>query len=105
MTVAFSVVIMLALGGARTLVGPLGALVIQGLSIAGQGFALWEPLVAGVLLVLVMTYLPRGTWGTVTAYVRETAARRRKQARSANSHCCPRTDWAAASAACARSMT
>jgi branched-chain amino acid transport system permease protein len=76
-TVAFSIVIMLALGGARTLVGPLlGALVIQGLPIAGQSFALWEPLVAGLLLIVVMTYLPRGIWGTFTAYLRNAARRR-----------------------------
>jgi branched-chain amino acid transport system permease protein len=77
-TVALSIVIMIALGGARTLVGPLlGALVIQGLPIAGQSFALWEPLAAGILLILVMTYLPRGIWGTLTAYARKTAAQRR----------------------------
>lgn len=76
-TVALSIVIMVALGGARTLVGPLlGALVIQGLPIAGQSFALWEPLAAGVLLILVMTYLPRGIWGTLTAYAQNTAQRR-----------------------------
>lgn len=76
-TVAFSIVIMLALGGARTLIGPvLGALVIQGLPIAGQGFALWEPLAAGLLLIVVMTYLPSGIWGTFTGYLRRTAQRR-----------------------------
>lgn len=81
-TVAFSIVIMIALGGARTLVGPLlGAIVIQGLPIAGQSFALWEPLVAGALLILVMTYLPQGIWGTLVTSVRSTAARRREEAR------------------------
>jgi len=65
-TVALSIVIMLALGGARTLVGPLlGALVIQGLPEVGQSFASWSPFVAGVVLILVITYLPRGIWGTV----------------------------------------
>jgi branched-chain amino acid transport system permease protein len=68
-TVAFGIVIMLALGGARTLVGPLlGALVLQGLPLAGAEFALWEPLAAGVLLIVVMTYLPRGVWGSVVAF-------------------------------------
>lgn len=76
-TVALSIVIMLALGGARTLVGPLlGALVIQGLPIAGQSFALWEPLVAGVLLIVVMTYLPRGIWGAFTGYLDRLASRK-----------------------------
>ncbi|WP_326566192.1 branched-chain amino acid ABC transporter permease [Amycolatopsis rhabdoformis] len=65
-TVALSIVIMLALGGARTIVGPLlGALVIQGLPEVGQSFASWSPFVAGVVLILVITYLPRGIWGTV----------------------------------------
>lgn len=78
-TVALSIVIMIALGGARTLAGPLlGALVIQGLPIAGQGFALWEPLAAGILLILVMTYLPRGIWGSLAAYAHRTATRRRE---------------------------
>jgi branched-chain amino acid transport system permease protein len=31
--------------------------------LAGQAFALWEPLVAGLVLVLVLTYLPAGLWG------------------------------------------
>ncbi|MEV4603301.1 branched-chain amino acid ABC transporter permease [Amycolatopsis sp. NPDC049253] len=65
-TVALSIVIMLALGGARTIVGPLlGALVIQGLPEVGQSFASWSPFVAGVVLILVITYLPRGIWGAV----------------------------------------
>jgi branched-chain amino acid transport system permease protein len=65
-TVAFGLVIAVALGGARTLLGPLlGVLVLQGLPIAATGFALWAPLLAGVVLILVMTYLPRGLWGTV----------------------------------------
>ncbi|MET8805889.1 branched-chain amino acid ABC transporter permease [Streptomyces sp. NPDC004546] len=67
-TVAFSVVIMLALGGSRTLAGPLiGALVLQGLPQAGQAISRWEPLVAGLVLIGVMTYFPRGLWGTVTS--------------------------------------
>ncbi|MEV6903371.1 branched-chain amino acid ABC transporter permease [Amycolatopsis sp. NPDC051372] len=65
-TVALSIVIMLALGGARTIVGPLlGALVIQGLPEVGQSFASWSPFVAGVVLILVITYLPRGIWGAI----------------------------------------
>jgi branched-chain amino acid transport system permease protein len=69
-TVAFSIVIMLALGGARTVVGPLlGALVIQGLPEVGQSFASWSPLVAGVVLILVITYLPRGVWGSLKRLV------------------------------------
>ncbi len=75
-TVAFSVVIMLALGGSRTLVGPLlGALVLQGLPQAGQTFALWEPLVAGVVLIVVMTYFPLGLWGTAKALILRRNAR------------------------------
>jgi branched-chain amino acid transport system permease protein len=67
-TVAFSVVIMLALGGSRTLVGPLlGALVLQGLPQAGQTLSLWEPLAAGIVLIVVMTYFPLGLWGTAKA--------------------------------------
>ncbi|MGW0082195.1 branched-chain amino acid ABC transporter permease [Streptomyces sp. NPDC003393] len=75
-TVAFSVVIMLSLGGARTLVGPLlGALILQGLPQAGQAFSLWMPLVAGIVLIAVMTYFPHGLWGTAKALVRRRYAR------------------------------
>jgi branched-chain amino acid transport system permease protein len=75
-TVAFSVVIMLALGGSRTLVGPLlGALVLQGLPQAGQSFARWEPLVAGLVLIVVMTYFPLGLWGTAKALIPRRGAR------------------------------
>ncbi|WP_405476033.1 branched-chain amino acid ABC transporter permease [Streptomyces sp. NBC_00009] len=75
-TVAFSVVIMLALGGARTLVGPLlGALILQGLPQAGQSFSLWMPLVAGIVLIVVTTYFPKGLWGTAKALVRRRYAR------------------------------
>ncbi|MBO0850614.1 MAG: branched-chain amino acid ABC transporter permease [Pseudonocardia sp.] len=63
-TVALSIVVMLALGGPRTVVGPLlGVLLLQGLPLVGQAFALWQPLVAGLVLVLVLTYLPAGLWG------------------------------------------
>lgn len=80
--VAFSIVIMVALGGSRTLAGPLlGALLLQGLPIAGQSFALWEPLAAGVLLILVMTYLPRGIWGGISEVLRRLGTRRSEAAR------------------------
>ncbi len=75
-TVAFSVVIMLSLGGARTLIGPLlGALILQGLPQAGQAFSLWMPLVAGIVLIVVMTYFPHGLWGTAKALARRRYAR------------------------------
>jgi branched-chain amino acid transport system permease protein len=67
-TVALSIVIMLALGGARSVVGPLlGVLLLQGLPLVGQAFALWQPLVAGVVLIAVLTYLPGGLWGGLRA--------------------------------------
>jgi branched-chain amino acid transport system permease protein len=63
-TVALSVVIMLSLGGVRSVVGPvLGVLLLQGLPLVGQAFALWRPLVAGLVLIVVLTYLPGGLWG------------------------------------------
>ena len=75
-TVAFSIVIMLALGGPRTLAGPLiGALVLQGLPQAGQAFSRWEPLVAGLVLIVVMTYFPRGLWGTAKSLTLRKKAR------------------------------
>lgn len=65
-TAAFGIVIMVAIGGSRSVVGPLvGALVIQGLPQVGQTFTTWEPLVAGVVLILVMTYFPAGLWGAI----------------------------------------
>lgn len=63
-TVAFSLVVMLALGGSRSLTGPLlGVLLLQLLPRAGQALAFYEPLVAGVVLIVVMTYFPAGLWG------------------------------------------
>jgi branched-chain amino acid transport system permease protein len=75
-TVAFNLVVMLALGGSRSIVGPLlGALLIQALPEAGQSVALYEPLIAGVVLILVITYLPDGLWGGLRA----SAARLRRR--------------------------
>ena len=69
-TVALSIVIMLALGGVRTVVGPLlGVALLQGLPLIGQSFALWQPLVAGLVLVLVLTYLPGGLWGGLRSLI------------------------------------
>ncbi|WP_157851094.1 branched-chain amino acid ABC transporter permease [Gordonia phthalatica] len=65
-TIAFSIVIMVAIGGSRSAVGPLiGALLIQGLPQVGQTFSNWMPLVAGVVLIIVMTYFPSGLWGAI----------------------------------------
>lgn len=67
-TVAFNLVVMLALGGSRSIAGPLlGALLLQALPQAGQRVASYEPLIAGVVLVLVITYLPEGLWGGLRA--------------------------------------
>lgn len=67
---AFTLVIMLAVGGRRSLLGPLvGVLILQALPEAGQGFAKYEPLVAGVVLILVITYLPDGVWGSARQFV------------------------------------
>ena len=75
-TVAFSIVIMVALGGSRSVVGPLlGAFLLQGVPLAGAGFALWEPFVAGIVLIAVMTYLPRGIWGEMRAGVQRLVRR------------------------------
>lgn len=69
-TVAFNLVVMLALGGSRSLVGPLlGALLLEALPQVGQSVALYEPLIAGVVLVLVITYLPEGLWGGLRTVV------------------------------------
>jgi branched-chain amino acid transport system permease protein len=70
-TVAFSLVVMLALGGSRSLLGPLlGAFFLRVIPQAdlllprgSHAISLWEPLIAGVLLILVITYLPTGLWG------------------------------------------
>jgi len=73
-TVALSIVIMLALGGVRTVVGPLlGVALLQGLPLVGQSFALWQPLVAGLVLVVVLTYLPGGLWGGLRGLLTRTA--------------------------------
>ena len=75
--VAFNLVVMLALGGSRSIVGPLlGALLIQALPEAGQSVALYEPLIAGVVLILVITYLPEGLWGGLREIVARLARRR-----------------------------
>lgn len=68
--VALNLVVMLALGGSRTIVGPLlGVFLLQILPEAGQSVAIYEPLLAGVVLVVVITYLPQGLWGGVRTLV------------------------------------
>jgi branched-chain amino acid transport system permease protein len=68
--VAFDLVVMLALGGSRTIVGPLlGVTLIRVLPEAGQRVALYEPLLAGVVLIIVITYLPQGLWGGVRTLI------------------------------------
>jgi branched-chain amino acid transport system permease protein len=80
--VAFNVVIMVALGGARTLMGPLlGALLLQGLPLVGAEFALWQPFVSGVVLIIVMTYLPRGIWGGFRDLAKRTLRRTAQEER------------------------
>lgn len=75
-TVAFNVVVMLALGGSRTIVGPLiGVFLLQLLPQVGQSVALYAPLVSGVILVIVITYLPLGLWGGIKGLVRKVARR------------------------------
>jgi branched-chain amino acid transport system permease protein len=67
---ALNFVIMLAIGGARTLLGPLlGVLLIQALPQAGQSFARYEPLLAGLVLIVVITYLPDGLWGGIRGWL------------------------------------
>lgn len=64
--VAFNLVVMLALGGSRTIIGPLlGVVLIQVLPQAGQSVARYEPLLAGIVLIIVITYLPQGLWGGI----------------------------------------
>lgn len=64
--VAFNLVVMLALGGSRTIVGPLlGVVLLEILPQAGQSVALFEPFLAGVVLIVVITYLPLGLWGGI----------------------------------------
>ncbi len=75
-TVALSVVVMLSLGGVRSVVGPvLGVLLLQGLPLVGQSFALWQPLVAGIVLIVVLTYLPEGLWGGLKQLYQRAARR------------------------------
>ena len=72
--VAFNLVVMLALGGSRTIVGPLiGVALLQILPRAGQSVSLFEPLLAGVVLIVVITYLPLGLWGGLRTVVRKWA--------------------------------
>ena len=70
--VAFNLVVMLALGGSRTIVGPLlGVALLQILPQAGQSVALFEPFLAGVVLIVVITYLPLGLWGGLRTVARK----------------------------------
>ena len=76
-TVSFNLVVVLALGGSRTIVGPLlGVFLLQLLPEAGQAIATWEPLIAGVVLIVVITYLPRGLWGGLKALFQKVVVRR-----------------------------
>ena len=71
-TVTFNLVVMLALGGSRTIVGPLlGVVLLQLLPQVGQTVALYEPLAAGVVLILVITYLPFGLWGGIRVLIQK----------------------------------
>jgi branched-chain amino acid transport system permease protein len=68
--VALNLVVMLALGGSRTIGGPLlGVFLLQILPQAGQTVAAYEPLLAGIVLVVVITYLPHGLWGGLRTLV------------------------------------
>nr|WP_274636431.1 branched-chain amino acid ABC transporter permease [Microbacterium bovistercoris] len=75
-TVSFNLIVMLALGGSRTIVGPLlGVVLLQLLPQVGQSVAVYEPLAAGIILIIVITYLPLGLWGGIRALVRKAARR------------------------------
>lgn len=69
--VALNLVVMLALGGSRSLAGPLlGVFLLQVLPEVGQKVALYEPLIAGAVLIVVITYLPQGLWGGLRSAAR-----------------------------------
>lgn len=74
--VALNLVVMIALGGSGTIVGPLlGVLLLQLLPQIGQSFAPYEPLAAGVVLIIVITYLPLGLWGGIKSLAKRVARR------------------------------
>jgi len=63
-------VLITILGGTGTLIGPaLGAVIYMVLDQAIQGFAEWNQLVLGVLLVVIVLFLKGGLWGAIRTVV------------------------------------
>jgi ABC-type branched-subunit amino acid transport system permease subunit len=65
---SFEMIAMLVLGGERTLVGPLiGVALLTLLPTAFQPLAVYKTLAEGLILVLIMLYLPGGIFGGAVA--------------------------------------
>lgn len=80
---SLEMVTMLIVGGEATLLGPLfGALLVTLLPTMAQGFAQYKTLAEGVLLVLIMLYLPGGILGGIAAFVNRLRTSRRAEAPS-----------------------
>jgi branched-chain amino acid transport system permease protein len=61
----FVPIVMVVLGGTGTILGPwLGALVVYGITwYGGKYFPGWHPVILGVIMILVMLFLPSGLMG------------------------------------------
>ena len=62
----FIPIIMVVLGGTGTILGPwLGALIVYAITwYGGKYFPGWHPVILGVLMILVMLFLPSGIMGS-----------------------------------------
>ena len=61
----FLPILMVVLGGTGTIIGPwIGALIIYAIAWYGDKyFAGWHPVILGVIIILVMLFLPAGIMG------------------------------------------
>lgn len=80
-TPALNTVIFVALGGALSVVGPIvGTIVFLGLPEVARSFAEYKNLIVGVVLILVVIYLPSGIADSLILFVKDRWRRRRRRA-------------------------
>jgi branched-chain amino acid transport system permease protein len=75
---ALNTVIFVALGGALTVIGPIvGTIVFLGLPEVARSFAEYRNIIVGVVLILVVIYLPSGIADSLILFVKDRLRRRR----------------------------
>jgi branched-chain amino acid transport system permease protein len=81
-TPSLNTVIFVALGGALTVIGPIvGTIVFLGLPEVARSFAEYKNIIVGVVLILVVIYLPSGIADSLILFVKERLRRRKRSVR------------------------